>query len=228
MITIPSEEYKEYLRSDTWQKLRSKRLLIDQYKCQRCGSPFHLQVHHIRYVQYLGLEDPYRDLITLCESCHESIEEEKRRHKQEIIAYWDSKKEEWDREKVNRQKRYERHEELIRQFIEEHKKYDTSNVGEGMRNYCDLNIIKRDFYPWMREHGAEEFDDGYISGCGKVQEYFRNRKYEVILKLMEKGYTAYQVHCATLFTDQMIYKIYRDPDKAREALEKEREDNKHD
>ena len=228
MRKIPSEEYINYLKSDTWQHLRSQRLKIDNYKCQRCGSPFRLQVHHIKYVPYLGLEDPYTDLITLCESCHEEIEEEKRKHKQKVLAYWDKRKAEWDRETVERKKRAEHHQELIRQFIKEHEKYDTSNVGFGKKNYCDLEVIKRDFYPWMKEHGAEEFDDGYINGCSKVQAYFRNRKYEVILYYMNLGLSAWDVHCGTLFTDQMINKVFRDPDKAKAALEKEREENNHD
>ena len=72
-----SEEYTEYLRSDTWQRLRSQRLKIDHYKCQLCGRPFDLQVHHIYYPQELGTEDVYSDLITLCEYCHEAVEQQK-------------------------------------------------------------------------------------------------------------------------------------------------------
>lgn len=209
----------------TWQILRSKRLKIDGYKCQYCGSPFRLQVHHLKYPAELGTEDLYGDLITLCDSCHEKIEAQKKAHREAVQQYWDSQHERWETEKQERRKRAEHHQQLIRQFIREHKDQDLSNVGKGKKNYCDLNVIKADFYPYMRSHGAEEFEDGYISGTSHVQEYFRNRRYEVILDMLDKGYDPWTIHCRTLFSEKMVNKVSENPENAKALLKKERNNN---
>lgn len=66
-------DLKEYLTTPDWQKKRKARLCIDDFKCCRCGSPHNLQVHYTTY-QHLGNEDVQNDLITLCDPCHEAIE----------------------------------------------------------------------------------------------------------------------------------------------------------
>lgn len=68
---------EEYLQSKEWQSKRIERLRMDDFKCCRCGSPHNVQVHHTNYSN-LGNEDVYNDLITLCDTCHESIEKETR------------------------------------------------------------------------------------------------------------------------------------------------------
>ena len=78
--------YHDYLKSQEWQEKRSERLLIDQYKCQRCGSPMHLNVHHLNY-DSVGNEDVYNDLITLCKYCHQIIEDQKNSYKNEREHY---------------------------------------------------------------------------------------------------------------------------------------------
>ena len=64
-------EYRQYIRSDEWEKKREERLKKDGYKCQECGTAKNLEVHHITY-ERLGNED-INDLITLCKECHENI-----------------------------------------------------------------------------------------------------------------------------------------------------------
>ncbi len=66
-------KYENYLKSETWQNKRQKRLQIDKCKCALCGSPEKLQVHHIRYPNILGQESVYTDLITLCDDCHKAV-----------------------------------------------------------------------------------------------------------------------------------------------------------
>ena len=220
-----SDEYKEYLKTPIWQELRSARLKIDGYKCQRCRRPFGLQIHHLRYPKKLGTEDPYTDLITLCDRCHDEIEQEKQKARKEeedqfILAMQQLKK-----EKEEREERYRMHRKLVRQFIKEHEKEDISNIGIGKKNYCDLNVLKADFYPWMEKHNAYQYGDGYISGVGNIQTHFRNRRYEIILDLMEQGYPKQIVHNRTLFSYQMIQKVFEKPEQARDFLRKEREEN---
>lgn len=50
---------------------------IDQYRCCMCGRPAEqtkngLQVHHVTY-RNLGHENVWKDLATLCGSCHIKI-----------------------------------------------------------------------------------------------------------------------------------------------------------
>lgn len=67
------EAYREYLRSETWQKKRSQRLAMDGFKCQMCGSGKNLHVHHITYEHFSA--EPIHDLITVCDNCHRKIHE---------------------------------------------------------------------------------------------------------------------------------------------------------
>lgn len=62
----------DYLQTDVWRELRTKRLRLDNYQCQNCGTAMNLQVHHIRYPEVWGTENIYTDLITLCDDCHKS------------------------------------------------------------------------------------------------------------------------------------------------------------
>lgn len=60
--------YRQYLKSRRWQKKRKNRLKIDRYNCKRCGSPHHLQIHHLTYKR--RGHERMGDLITLCDTCH--------------------------------------------------------------------------------------------------------------------------------------------------------------
>lgn len=200
MIT---DEYREYLRSDTWQQLRSKRLKIDGYKCQRCGRPFDLQVHHLYYPLELGTEDPYRDLITLCDTCHELIEHQKKTFRKD-------KKDAWV-EKSNFDKR------LIYRTIKQMACYDLSAVGIGTRDYCNIDVIKEDFGPLFAPY---DLSYGYVS---RVQDYFRNQRYRIILKMIDDGFTPREIHQRTNFSIAMVTKVCSKPEKARAILKNERE-----
>lgn len=72
-----STDYAAFLESDTWQTMRQKRLAIDNYKCQFCGSGGStdnpLQIHHFGYKNACGSEDVFRDLVTACRRCHTLI-----------------------------------------------------------------------------------------------------------------------------------------------------------
>lgn len=70
---MTKEEYLRYLMSDEWRERAEKRLEIDGYTCQACGTrgtpENKLQIHHLNY-KHLGHEDPYTDLVCLCAICH--------------------------------------------------------------------------------------------------------------------------------------------------------------
>ena len=66
---LRSLPYKEYLKTDHWQKIRKQSLRRVGYKCQICNEGNKvLNVHHRTY-QNLGNE-LWTDIIVLCGGCH--------------------------------------------------------------------------------------------------------------------------------------------------------------
>lgn len=231
---MASDAYNEYMRSKRWQELRAQRLKIDNYKCQKCGRPFDLQVHHLFYPTELGTEDPYRDLITLCDFCHEEVTEgqeeyrvsryaemEKQRKEQE--DEWLRQCEERAEEARRRQEAIERAKKLVKEFIENVRYADLSANGPEVGiDYCNLDVIKSELYPFLRENGAP------LTGVSDVQRYFRNRRYERILKMMDEGYTEKEIRQETGFSPAMIKKVFEKPYIAKATLKNEKEDYTND
>lgn len=72
-------EYKPYLASQEWAKIRADLLILKKGRCEVCGKKGK-QVHHLHY-KTLGEENP-EDLILLCAKCHmkeHGLTREKRR-----------------------------------------------------------------------------------------------------------------------------------------------------
>ena len=72
--------YREKLRDPRWQKLRLEVMSRDGWRCQAvaCATSRNprvmLVVHHKRYVAgHEPWDYLHKDLITLCENCHEAI-----------------------------------------------------------------------------------------------------------------------------------------------------------
>jgi len=65
-MTTPA--YRAHLASVEWQVIRCDVLQRANYRCEACGVPWGLQVHHKTY-QRLGKED-LDDLVCLCRVCH--------------------------------------------------------------------------------------------------------------------------------------------------------------
>jgi hypothetical protein len=71
-----AKTYYEKLKDPRWQRKRLEVFERDGFKCRRCrGEDKTLNVHHKRYAKN---GDPWgvelKDLVTLCEHCHEVIE----------------------------------------------------------------------------------------------------------------------------------------------------------
>ena len=64
-------DYTTYISSDEWLKSPQRLACIKtaNNKCQMCGVPFGLEVHHISY-KHLGNELP-EQLVLLCVLCHD-------------------------------------------------------------------------------------------------------------------------------------------------------------
>lgn len=124
--------YEEYINSDTWKNRRLKILKRDGFKCQNCGSPIQLEVHHLRYPSVYG-EEPDDDLITLCDNCHRSLHAADAVRKQMQREPWWERRNRW----VNKEK--------YRDF-----------VYGGSENMCNLETIKTSMYDHGVTNGAEE------------------------------------------------------------------------
>ncbi len=65
------EWYKEYLKTNHWQRVRKKALKRAGYKCQVCGYKQNLEVHHNTY-KNIWCEKP-EDVVVLCWKCHKTF-----------------------------------------------------------------------------------------------------------------------------------------------------------
>lgn len=181
--------YKEYLESANWKSKRDERIMADKV-CQICGRPFDLNVHHMTYANV-----PYEkmsDLITVCRNCHLKIEQLK------VQSWYDS---------------FTIVNDLIAiQFCKENEKNDLS--GGGKMNFCDLTTIKTHFLPYLKTHGGV-LD---YQRTDTIRKYFRDKRYEIILEYLNKGYPPDICYNRTLFSKNMIYKVYSDPETAKRLL----------
>jgi 5-methylcytosine-specific restriction endonuclease McrA len=57
------------LDSEEYDRLKTRILKRDGWKCQYCGSSTNLRVHHLVYRSQLGA-DVSDNLINLCVACH--------------------------------------------------------------------------------------------------------------------------------------------------------------
>lgn len=69
--SLRAMSYEDYLATEHWKKVREYAIRASGGRCSLCNAPSRLQAHHRTY-ENLGEERP-RDVITLCESCHETF-----------------------------------------------------------------------------------------------------------------------------------------------------------
>ena len=64
-------DYREYLKTDHWKKVRRLRLEIDGHRCVDCKAGERLEIHHKIYDHRGCEQDHLGDLVTLCRDCHQ-------------------------------------------------------------------------------------------------------------------------------------------------------------
>lgn len=72
---ILSMDYDDFLQTPYWKAIAEKIRKRAGYKCQICGEKKALSVHHRSYENH-GLEHTFegqRDLIAICQDCHEKF-----------------------------------------------------------------------------------------------------------------------------------------------------------
>lgn len=60
------------LDRNAYDELRREVLRRDGWRCQYCGNPKNLQIHHLQLRSKLGA-DTEPNLITLCDICHSQV-----------------------------------------------------------------------------------------------------------------------------------------------------------
>ena len=63
------EYYREYLKSEAWQRKRYVVLKRDNWTCKYCGAKA-TQVHHLKYAKYQIGKEPIKWLVSVCRPCH--------------------------------------------------------------------------------------------------------------------------------------------------------------
>ena len=66
------DRYREYLKTDAWQRKRYVVFKRDNWTCQSCGAKA-TQVHHKKYAKYQIGKEPIKWLVSLCKPCHQKL-----------------------------------------------------------------------------------------------------------------------------------------------------------
>ena len=94
---INDKDVHRFYCSTKWQRIRDKVMRLDHYECQLCKSKYHRirkasMVHHVHHLEdYPNLaleiydEEGPRNLISLCNSCHNEVHPEKQIKFKKII-----------------------------------------------------------------------------------------------------------------------------------------------
>lgn len=187
-------EYSLYLQSPEWQKKRTERLKIDNFKCAVCGRPMDLQVHHLNYYN-IGRENVYTDLITLCKFCHTDIENEKKAYKarQGYAANWMT----------------QRRLELM--FCKSVQRKDLSSGGD--LNLTNRDVIRKAWKEWITANGIP-FRDVRVT---TIIDYFRNKRIRLILAMSAAGASPDEI-MARGISYNMVHKYYNNPNLANTVM----------
>lgn len=194
--------YESYLRSPEWQKKRAERLRIDQYKCQKCGRPIDLQVHHLNY-DNIGNEDVYADLITLCKYCHKEIEDAKEEYK---LAY-----------RRNYRDEYVSARKLELKFCHDYSDLDIS--AGGPYNMLNFDVARAEWTKWLK---ANAFSDRGLR-VTTVTNYFRDMRIKIILSMSAAGASPDEI-MAKGISGNMVRKYYNNSELANAVLKNSLED----
>lgn len=74
---MDKKEYRLLLNDPRWIARRLEILERDNYTCSVCGCDDNLQVHHRVYEELAPWEYKDEDLVTMCDSCHNNVHQEK-------------------------------------------------------------------------------------------------------------------------------------------------------
>jgi hypothetical protein len=71
LVHVSDDMKSAYYKTPHWISIRSQRFNMDAHQCVLCQMPENLQCHHITYGNLF--REQMRDLMTVCERCHDRI-----------------------------------------------------------------------------------------------------------------------------------------------------------
>lgn len=104
-----------------------------------------------------------------------------------------------------------REKNLLNKFIEEYKYRDYA-YKNGDLNLTDLSVIRKTFAEFCKAHG---YAPDTPAPWREIRDHFKYERYEVILRYYDQGAPKSRVTHETKFSNQMITKIYNNPEKYR-------------
>lgn len=196
-----------YYRSDWWQMARSECLKLYNHKCYCCSKPYDLQAHHYTY-DHLCQELRYQDdLVCLCKSCHEWIENKKRQSMEQFGEKLDK----------STQKR------LLLERKNKITYNDYQEISKVIDYFLNNDLCAKGKYDLLKNDVFREFLNNYdkiyphhalIQGLN-IQGRIKAVRYEIILSYLDHGWPAAHIQHNTGFSENMIYKIKKNPEEYR-------------
>ena len=216
MQPIVKSKYELYLESEQFCDLRKKVFRRDQNKCRACGSTESLQVHHLSYMNIYHEE--LDDLVCLCRTCHAAFHAVN-----ELQKFYDELHEnKRKREFEERQKQFEndrsRIEKIENEIVEEIKEEYASQdyAKNGDLNMTEWYVLNQIIAAKCQDKGL----DGYFSKRMELRNWFLYRRYELLMRCIEKNLSYEMVKDKTKFDAGWLFKWYR-KDKLEAKLKEE-------
>jgi 5-methylcytosine-specific restriction endonuclease McrA len=183
--------YDAYIKSRLWWNIRQLVLERDGKCCQVCGSPSKT-VHHIDYTQTIMLgQGDQHELITLCEPCHNFVEQNKRisekksllnklfgQHSKNTLDEWQIWARQFNSDIQYNQERLFEHNNLKRKR-HKHKKKPISKPSEILKvipvpeKESSLSVIKNEIDDYIKQHKKKKKPKAVENK--DISNYFKNK-----------------------------------------------------
>lgn len=79
------KNYRQYIDSELWQKIRQRVLNRDHWHCRFCGRGGSAVVHHIQYTKSNLSGRSLKHMVTVCPECHRKVEFARGKRKRPLI-----------------------------------------------------------------------------------------------------------------------------------------------
>lgn len=201
--------YEYYLMSEDFDKIRQAVFNRDGHKCVVCGKNENIEPHHLTYRNIYHEE--FRDLITLCASCHsifhavdnrrKSVEEFYIKSKaNETISYYDNLIEQAQESKSQRDK-------IVQKAIDEIKAeyLPKDYCKNGDLDMCSWNVLN----PIIRKIAEKYEINEYDLPKNEIHAWFQYRRFEFFKRCLDKGITIEQIIKNSNFSYQYLVRNYR-------------------
>lgn len=210
-LDLYKSEYQIYLESESFGEIRKRIAQRDNNRCKICGSTDQLETHHLTY-EHIYQERDY-ELICLCHKCHETyhtIENYKKyadRKNAEESEAETKEKEDTKNSKIFDYEEQIREERRLAKEVEEYIKenyYLQDYAKDGPLDMCSWSVLN----PIIEKECQLRGIGAYCVEKMKLMKWFQCRRYELLLRCIDKGYSLKQVKEGTKFDPNWLNKWY--------------------